>query len=104
MDGTVFGDMPWVLKPDDGDPVKALIRRKWPDDAVVYGRLYAFGVDAYRLIPHLAELAARPGNRFDGETGTLSEAANGEILRQLTWAKFSNGLPVLLDQPTPTAQ
>ena len=104
MDGTVFGDMPWILRPDDGDPVKALIRQKWPDDAVVYGRLYAFGVDAYRLIPHLAELTARPGNRFDGETGTLSEAANGEILRQLTWAKFSNGLPVLLDQPTPTAQ
>lgn len=100
IDGTVFGDMPWILKPDNGDPAKAVIEKKWPDDAVVYGRLYAFGVDAYRLIPHLANLTNQPGSRFDGETGILSEASNGEIQRQLTWAKFSNGLPILLDQPT----
>jgi hypothetical protein len=52
-------------------------------------RLYAMGVDAYRLAPRLAGLAKDPAATFPGATGTLSLDSLGRVQRQLTLAQFT---------------
>lgn len=98
LDGVIFGDMPWLLRQGGSNATRDLIRRKWPDEAAAYGRLHALGVDAYRVIPYLNQLHTQRTMRVDGETGTLTMTEQGQIARQLTWARFSGGVPVLLDQ------
>ena len=62
-----------------------------------YARLYAFGVDAYVMVPQLGRLRAQPSLELPGETGWLSIDENSQIRRRLQWAKFVEGLPELLD-------
>jgi outer membrane PBP1 activator LpoA protein len=97
LNGVQFGDMPWMLQDGSAFPIKAALHSAWPEATPAQDRLYALGVDAYRLIAQLPVLAAQPTARLEGATGTLSLNAGGVIQRQLTWAKFSNGLPALLD-------
>lgn len=97
LNGVLFGDMPWILQDSSAFPIKAALHSAWPETTAAQDRLYALGVDAYRLINRLPELAAQPTARLEGATGTLSLNTGGVIQRQLTWAKFSNGLPALLD-------
>ena len=55
------------------------------------GRLYAMGVDAYRLAPRLGQLKTLPESQVDGLTGTLSLSPSQRIQRQLPWAEFRDG-------------
>ena len=55
------------------------------------GRLYAMGVDAYRLAPRLNQLKALPESRVDGLSGSLSLNPAQRIERQLPWAEFRDG-------------
>ncbi|MDH4133363.1 MAG: penicillin-binding protein activator [Gammaproteobacteria bacterium] len=98
LDGIQFGDMPWMLV---GDGRIADLRKSLPS-ASTYARsgldrLYALGVDAYALIPQLDRLASENGSRFSGVTSGLSIGNGGRIHRQLLWAQYRKGVPVLLD-------
>jgi hypothetical protein len=55
-------------------------------------RLFAFGMDAWNLVPYLDWLRAHPGSYMPGATGQLAADQFGRIRRVLTWAKFQNGL------------
>ncbi len=103
LNGVQFGDMPWMLREDGAFPIRAALHGAWPEITPAQDRLYALGVDAYRLLMHLPALASQPAARLEGATGTLSLEADGVIQRGLTWARFSNGLPALLDGAAPPA-
>ncbi len=100
MNGVTFGDMPWILESERAD--FAMLRelsRLWPEQATRFRRLHALGADAYRLIPHLARLRIQRFARYRGATGELRVVEEGEIRRQLHWARFENGIPRILGRP-----
>jgi outer membrane PBP1 activator LpoA protein len=98
VDGVVFEDMPWILSPESADPVlHQAVQENWTERAETYGRLYAFGVDAYRVIPHLPRLRQYPFMSFEGVTGRIALDPGNRVKRSLVWAQFRNGRPEVLE-------
>jgi outer membrane PBP1 activator LpoA protein len=98
LEGIRFGDMPWVLTPDDmGRQLQSSIQQSSPEGMTQFKRLYAFGIDAYNLLVQLASLKAQSSMQLQAYTGGLSLDGNGIVHRQMSWAQFVNGQPVLLD-------
>ncbi len=96
VDGITFGDMPWLLM-EDGRvaQLRGRLKALWSDPLARYGRLYAFGLDAYRLVPYLEQLDTQPFVEFPGVTGTLVMNADRQFQRRLLWAQFRDGIPKL---------
>lgn len=95
LDGLRFGDMPWVFGTADIDTFKSF-NHNWPNSAPGSGRLFAFGLDAYRILPHLNRMRHQPGFRISGVTGQLRMTPTGRVVRELVWARFVSGEPKLL--------
>ncbi|MBV2134413.1 penicillin-binding protein activator [Pseudomonas sp. MAP12] len=89
LDGIRFCETPWLL--DSSDPLRNQVIGEWPSAGGSLGRLYAMGVDAYRLAPRLSQLQALPSTRLDGLSGSLSLAPGQRIVRRLPWAEYRNG-------------
>lgn len=89
LEGIRFCETPWLL--DANDPLRQQVSNQWPQAAGGLGRLYAMGVDAYRLAPRLGQLKALPESRLDGLSGSLSLNPAQRIERQLPWAEFRGG-------------
>ena len=94
LDGINFLDLPWTLHPPSAIHLSLSNSRRDSDNR--FGRLYALGIDAFNLYPYLSQLSASPDAYLDGETGTLMLTPQGRIVRQLPWAQFQHGIPVLL--------
>ena len=98
IDNVTFGDMPWVLpKARRNTALNATISQLWPQQVENYMRLYAFGIDAFNLIPNLNSLAEQRTLQHPGETGNLYMDDTHRIQRRLQWAEFKNGVPKLLE-------
>ena len=98
IDNVTFGDMPWVLpKARRNTALNATISQLWPQQVENYMRLYAFGIDAFNLIPNLNSLAEQRTLQHPGETGNLYMDDTRRIQRRLQWAEFKNGVPKLLE-------
>ncbi|MGH8308048.1 MAG: penicillin-binding protein activator, partial [Gammaproteobacteria bacterium] len=96
FDGISFDDMPWTLETSGAaaDTSKT-VAGLWPNNFSSNSRLYALGFDAWRLVPLLYK--GKPFSMtVQGMTGLLSMDSNGHIHRQLDWASFKNGAPILL--------
>jgi len=96
INGMAFPDMPWMVS---GDPVIAQIRESvrgaWPARTARRDRLYAFGFDAYRLIPVLQQGKSGDSETgMSGVTGHLRLDDHNRIRRELEWAQIKNGVPV----------
>ena len=94
MDGLRFVDMPWLLDPvadSDGLSRDALLRH-WPG-IERQPRLYALGIDAYRILPYLETMRAYPGDSIDGKTGVLLLDSDGRVHRKLLPGRFVQGRP-----------
>ncbi|NWA26849.1 penicillin-binding protein activator [Pseudomonas gingeri] len=89
MNGIRFCETPWLL--DANDPLRKQVSAQWPQANGALGRLYAMGVDAYRLAPRLGQLKALPDSRIDGLSGSLSLDPAQRVERQLPWAQFVSG-------------
>lgn len=89
LEGIRFCETPWLL--DASNPLRQQVDSQWPQAAGSLGRLYAMGVDAYRLAPRLGQLKALPESSVEGLSGNLSLNAAQRIERQLPWAEFRNG-------------
>jgi hypothetical protein len=80
-----------------GDPVTAQIRESvrgaWPARTARRDRLYAFGFDAYRLIPVLQGKAGESEGGMSGVTGHLRLDDHNRVRRDLEWAQIKNGVP-----------
>lgn len=94
--GLYFVDMPWMLGVGaENDPLRrADLKSGASHLATPLGRrLYAMGIDAYRLAPRLGALAGNPAASFYGKTGRLSVDSLGRIRRQLTLGRFTESGP-----------
>lgn len=89
IDGVKFVDSPWSL--NNESPEKKAILKELPQSRH-YQRMYALGVDAYRLYPRLQQMAQLDSSRVYGATGSLKINEAGQVERQLQLAVFENGL------------
>lgn len=94
LDGMLFPDMPWMVA---SDPVTAQIRdgvrAAWPARTARRDRLYAFGFDAYRLVPALRSKSPAEASEISGVTGKLHLDDHNRIRRDLDWSQIRNGVP-----------
>lgn len=103
MDGIIFCDMPWVLSDGEGrEPDWKMFTDVWHSDAIPFKRLYALGIDAYRLISQLKRMRDTPQAHLSAATGNLYLDESNRIHRQLLWARFRGGKPELIES-TPLA-
>jgi uncharacterized protein len=97
LDGVMFPDMPWMIS---SDPVSTAVRDSvqsaWPARASRRGRLFAFGFDAYRLIPLLKSPANARLDSIAGMTGRLTLDGQGRVRRDLDWVEMRSGQPRLI--------
>jgi uncharacterized protein len=101
--GLYFVDIPWMLDlGGEGPLAHRTVMGQTNSAAGPLARLYAMGIDAYRLAPRLSELAANPGAYHPGQTGGLAVDPLGRITRQLALGRFTETGPHLAngaDQP-----
>lgn len=94
LNGVRFVDMPWLLQPDH--PAVMVYAR--PDTPAPVAsdseRLYAFGIDAYRIAVDLLRDARIAREPLDGVTGAISITRERYFVRELTPAQFADGRPV----------
>jgi len=101
MNNLIFADMPWILDPEyEYSPIQNTLNNSINQNKSNYRRLYALGVDAYRIISQLGTLANKSGEAYTGATGHLKLTNDGRIHRRLIWAQFKNGEPKLIDTET----
>ena len=98
LNGILFPDMPWMLVGDGRvAELRKTLQPNWPYAQTGLDRLFALGVDAYAVVPHLNRLSSENAVRFGGVTSGLSLGRGGRLHRQLLWAQFRKGVPVLVD-------
>jgi outer membrane PBP1 activator LpoA protein len=103
INGVMFPHMPLVISPDSvSADLRETLRKYWPARARSSSRLYAFGFDAYRLVPLLKAGQFGSAHAVPGMTGLLSVDAKGRIRRELDWAQVVDGQPEPLDAPQAT--
>ena len=98
IDALRVADMPWVINRDsDTANLYAQMERAWGAALRSRSRLYAFGIDAYKLCDWLNTAQPQLAAPLHGTTGLLTLDSSGRIHRQLDWAQIINGTP----QPLP---
>ncbi|MHB8622619.1 MAG: penicillin-binding protein activator [Sulfuricaulis sp.] len=98
LDGVEFDDMPWMLVGDGKiQELRQALEHNWPYAHTDVDRLFALGIDSYAILPNLNRISMDSGAHFSGVTSGLSLDRDGRIQRQLIWARFSHGLPQLVD-------
>jgi uncharacterized protein len=91
LNGIRFIDLPWLF--DQESPLHQDAASVWPNGHGRYERLFAMGVDAYRLHARLSMLQSVPDSFLPGVTGQLSIDPQRKLVRQLQWAYFTHGKP-----------
>jgi outer membrane PBP1 activator LpoA protein len=74
------------------------VKNLWKENFSQYSRLYALGIDAYKLSNQMPQLLYMPEVGISGMTGILKIDHNNIIYRKLMWGTFENGLAVVLNQ------
>lgn len=97
LDGVEFCDAPWLFGPLAGKPERARVAARIPGASGVGARLFAFGMDAYALLPYLDWLISHPESYLSGATGELTADDFGRVQRLLSWARFQNGIAQPVD-------
>jgi uncharacterized protein len=94
LDGMLFPDMPWMVATDPVTiQIRDAVREAWPARTARRDRLYAFGFDAYRLVPSLRSKSPNQAADIAGVTGKLHLDEHNRIRRELDWAQIRNGVP-----------
>ncbi|HEX7749848.1 MAG TPA: penicillin-binding protein activator [Bordetella sp.] len=92
LEGVEFADAPWLFNAQPGLPNHDDVANALPAARGVSARLFAFGMDAWNLVPYLDWLHEHPGSYLPGASGQLTADQFGRIRRVLVWAKFQDGL------------
>lgn len=90
LNGMIFCDMPWVF---NNPELRQQVHTLWPQNKLKFDRLYALGVDAYRLYPRLNQLTLVQNSELNGYTGVLTLDDYRQVVRHLGFAKFIDGTP-----------
>nr|WP_269468636.1 penicillin-binding protein activator [Alteromonas sp. ASW11-130] len=93
-----FLDMPWMLPNNPRKRMQEEISNFWQDRSTQESRLFAFGIDAFQLLPNLASMALLPQVAVSGLTGELTMNEQGEIIRTLPQAWINNQKVTLFKQ------
>jgi outer membrane PBP1 activator LpoA protein len=94
IDGMFFPDMPWMVSNDVViAQIRDSVRSVWPAGTARRDRLYAFGFDAYRLVPALRGNPPTQAGEISGVTGKLYVDPGNHVRRDLDWAQIRSGLP-----------
>jgi hypothetical protein len=96
MKGIMLADIPWLLSDSTGEAdSRDAIVRHLPKSASAYARLYAMGMDALRLVPHLKRLQSSRYESLDGSTGNLYMDEINQLHRQLVWVQLDEQAKIL---------
>ena len=96
LSGLYFVDIPWILDNERSDSLsRKALRDQLPNVSGPLARLYAMGIDGYRLAPRISDMGKNPGTFFPGETGGLTVDSLGQIRRHLTLAQFTGSGPTM---------
>jgi uncharacterized protein len=94
LDGMLFPDMPWMVATDPATlQIRDAVRAAWPTRTARRDRLYAFGFDAYRLVPGLRSKSPAEASNILGVTGKLHLDEHNRVRRDLEWAQIRGGVP-----------
>lgn len=88
LNGIRFTTLPWILEPEKRDTNLINEKVKVPPN---YERLYALGVDAFRLHDRLQQLSRSPNTSIYGTTGKLRLDLDKRIIREQPWAEIVKG-------------
>ena len=93
LNGVRFCDVPWLLESSElHDSVESAV----PDGMGGYARLYAMGVDSFRLLARIRQLEVFPYARMFGSTGALTLDDQRRIHRRTECTMFRSGQPAQL--------
>ena len=90
-----FVDMPWLLLPDH--PAVMVYPRPQFGGAIDFDRLYALGIDAFRIGLELLQQNRDPA--LDGVTGRIRLTRDQQFVRELIAAQYLDGRTVILGEP-----
>lgn len=77
-----FIDMPWLMPQHNWKQLEEDAEKAWSNQNTMQKRLFAFGYDAYQLLPELGMLNTLHYITHEGLTGKLSVNKRGEVIRQ----------------------
>ncbi|MDA8382504.1 MAG: penicillin-binding protein activator [Betaproteobacteria bacterium] len=97
LEGVRFVDMPWLLQPNA--PSVTIYPRPANAQTADQERLYALGIDAYRLAQMLAS-GSPTELHLAGVTGDITLRGH-RVVRHLLQAQFQQGQAVVLGTPAP---
>jgi len=92
LEGVEFSDAPWLFDAQPGLPRRADLVGSIPATRGVSARLFAFGMDAWGLMPYIDWMRGHPGSYLPGATGQLVADEFGRVRRVLIWARFADGV------------
>jgi len=92
LEGVEFCDAPWLFNAQSGLPDYQNIAAQLPAARSGTAQLFAFGMDAWSLVPYIDWLRSHPGSYLPGATGQLTVDTFGHVKRMLTWLKFQDGV------------
>jgi uncharacterized protein len=92
LNGVEFCDAPWLFGLAAGLPAREPLARRLAA-AASSPRLFAFGMDAYRLLPYVDWLAGNSDAYFPGAIGQLAIDGFGRVRRLPVWLRFDDGVP-----------
>jgi len=94
----LFVDIPWMLDNSNNRDYRQ-INHYWPQESQRFSRLFALGIDAYRITRSLRRLMLNPEESQQHNTGMLSVDKAGRVKRSLLMATYRNGRARLLQTP-----
>ncbi|KJV36357.1 penicillin-binding protein activator [Luteibacter yeojuensis] len=92
LEGVEFCDAPWLFDAQPGLPRRADLANALPATRGVAARLFAFGMDAWGLVPYIDWMRGHAGAYLPGATGQLVADQFGRVRRVLIWARFADGV------------
>lgn len=98
LNGIQFLDMPWLLQPDH--PAVMAYRHASKTRNTEMERLYALGIDAFRLMTDLLHQRPAKDIAFDGVTGNIRFTPPNLFTREPIAAQFENGKVQLIAIPS----
>jgi len=96
LNGIRFVGMPWLLQ---ADHPAVMVYSRSPNSlpaATDFERLYAFGIDAYRIAADLVRKEDAAAVTIDGVSGRISLGKDRQFVRELTSAQYLDGRAALI--------
>ncbi len=93
LNGIEYPEVPWLLGSRSGYPDASALAGKLNSATGASQRLFAFGLDAWKLVAYLDRFGTDPGYSLPGATGDLRLDSFGVIQRDPNWAEISSGRP-----------